>query len=419
MSIFSLLEQVKKSLRPDSDIIAVRDEVIGRINHELLRREIDAHAVGGGSVAKGTYLPLDHDVDIFVRFSFSFADLEEQLPELLSRVLKPFSPKRLHGSRDYFQFSYEGYDFEVIPVLAVDDASMAKNVTDMSPLHVDYFRLRGEGLEEEVRLTKQFCKSAGVYGAESYIRGFSGHVIDLLIIHYRSFHALVRAAASWKSPVIIDIETHHKDPLSHLNDAKLSPLVLIDPVQPDRNAAAALSVEQFAAFIDRSKAFLKNPSENFFVVEQFRKDLTLSRLKEHPGSGVWVQVVVHDDKKDIAGARVRKAFERVMKAVREAGFSVVEDGWHFSLEESAFWVCVSQVELSESYERQGPPVSQHVSAERFRQTHEAVSERDGRLHAAIARSERTLVEVASRVCEDISAVGKLTLQPLPLSAVKE
>lgn len=45
---------------------------------------------------------------------------------------------------------------------------------------------------------------------------------------------------------------------------KQSPLVLIDPIQPDRNAAAALSQEKYQKFIQVSKEYLKNPSDDFF-----------------------------------------------------------------------------------------------------------------------------------------------------------
>ncbi len=418
MSVFSLLDEVKESLRPDTEIIAVRNEVIGMIAHELARRDIKALPVPGGSVAKGTYLPLDHDVDVFVRFSLEYADLEEKLPDLLERALKQFAPTRLHGSRDYFQFVYQGYDFEVIPVLAVSDSSQARNVTDMSPIHVDYFRENGLGLEDEVRLTKQFSKAQGVYGAESYIRGFSGHVIDLLIMHYKSFYSLIKAAAAWKPPVVIDMERHHKDPLDVLNEAKLSPLILIDPVQPDRNAAAALSQEQFDAFVSSAKKFLQAPSEAFFVVEEFRKDLLLSRLSEHPGSAVWVDMELFDDKTDVAGARVRKSFERLVSQVRLSGFDIVEDGWHFDHTSACAWVCVAQEILEPSYEREGPPVSQETDAARFRDTHETVIEREGRLFARVERKERELLKVAQRVCEELSS-EKIVLRPCLLSAASQ
>ncbi len=415
MSVYTLLKTVASSLRGDKDIILARDSVVERINHELSRRGVRAVASGGGSVAKGTHLALDHDIDIFVRFSFDYADLEEQLPDLLEPSLKPFAPVRVHGSRDYFQFTHDGYEFEVIPVLAVSHHSQAQNVTDMSPVHVEYFLARAQGLQDEVRLAKQFCKAQGVYGAESYIRGFSGHVLDILIVHYRSFYALIAAAASWTPPVIIDVEGHHEDPLGVLNEAKLSPLILIDPVQPDRNAAAALSSEQFDAFVSAAKQFLQAPSEAFFVVKEFRAHQVKERLLEHAGSGVWIDMEVFDLKKDVGGARVRKVFSRVVREVSRAGFTVVEDGWHFDFPLAHAWVCVEQEALSEVYEREGPPVSVAEDAERFRAAHDEVFERDGRLWARVSREQTTLLEVVRSLCESLSS-EKLTCSVSALDA---
>ena len=49
----------------------------------------------------------------------------------------------------------------------------------------------------------EFCKVAGVYGAESYIQGFSGYVLELLVINYKGFKGVIRNVAKWKDRTII------------------------------------------------------------------------------------------------------------------------------------------------------------------------------------------------------------------------
>ncbi len=390
MSVFSMLEEVKEALRPDPSVRDVRDEALTIINAELEKRQVMARAVPGGSVAKDTFLRDDHDIDVFVRFALDYDMEDEELPDILEDVLSRFKPERIHGSRDYFQFSYRDFDFEVIPVLAVEDATRARNVTDMSPLHVTYFRAHGEGLQDEVRLAKQFCKAAGVYGAESYIRGFSGHVIDLLVVRYKSFYELAKAAASWKAPVVIDLEGHHKDPLTAIDPQKHAPLLIVDPVQPERNAAAALSQEQFDRFVARCKSFMRSPSESFFIIESFDEKRVRERLAKASGAAVLVTLrSPDDDKPDIAGARVRKAFERIESSLERAGFTVVERGWHFAHKEDSYaWYVTKEHSLPRLVERQGPPVSAKADAERFKKTHEETYERDGRLHTKAERALR-------------------------------
>lgn len=400
MTLFGMLDRMKRSLRPDPVVRKVRDEVVATINSEISKQGVKALAVPGGSVAKDTFLASDHDIDVFIRFSPDYDD--DELSDLAEELLEGFSPERLHGSRDYFQFAHGGYEFEVVPVLDVEHSGQARNVTDMSPIHVEYFLSRGKGLEDEVRLAKQFCKSARVYGAESYISGFSGHVIDLLVLHYGSFYELLKQAARWRPPVVIDMERHHKEPLRAIDRAKHSPLILIDPVQPDRNAAAALSRESFDRFVGRARAFIEEPSEEFFVVESFSLDALRKRLRDSSGAAVLVHVrTAGDDKRDVAGARIRKAFERLQAAFGRSGFSVLESGWHFSAGGSVLWFVTREHSLPRLVEREGPPASQAADAERFRKTHREVTERDGRLYTHAERVIRTPPQVVGSLLKHL------------------
>src|SRR5690606_10274411 len=107
--------------------------------------------------------------------------------KFLQELSIPF--ERLHGSRDYFQFTYESILFEIVPVININDYKLAKNITDCSPLHVRWFQHYSDKIVDDMtlynhaRALKLFCKAQYVYGAESYINGVSGHVIDILTIY--------------------------------------------------------------------------------------------------------------------------------------------------------------------------------------------------------------------------------------------
>ena len=398
MSVYRLLEQVAQALRPGEAVYEVLDHVLAEINKQLSLREISAQASAGGSVAKGTFLRTSHDVDVFVRFEAAYAD--DSLADLLASCVKGFSARRVHGSRDYFIFDFRGFSFEVVPVLRISSASEARNVTDASPLHVEYFRKRGEGLEDEVRLTKQFAKAAGVYGAESFIRGFSGHVIDLLVIRYGSFFELVRAACQWEAPVVIDLESHHTNPLLAIDQAKHAPLLVVDPIQPSRNAAAALSQEQFSAFVHAAQSFVEDPSARFFRVEQFSMRSLIQELSEVDGYPLLFELSFDaDEKRDVAGARVRKFFERLVDEFVRAGFVVKRSDWHFSDQPPAVaYVVLEERELEEFFERSGPPVSESAHADRFRKEHgDSVEQRGDWLFARVKRSVRTPEDLLEEV----------------------
>ena len=153
----------------------------------------------------------------------------------------------------------------------------ADNIMEYSPLHVNWMMRNIRDLQDDVRLAKQFCKACGVYGAESYIRGFSGHTLDILVIHFKGFLNFLKAAAEWGEKVVIDYGNYHKGKaLEILNVAKTqSPLVVVDPVFHERNAAANLNTEKFEQYKECTKACLNNHSEKFFI----EKKVDLERLE--------------------------------------------------------------------------------------------------------------------------------------------
>ncbi len=207
MLIKQVFDKVIKRISPVNQELIEVDEIIKKVRKLLKKNNIDAEVVAGGSYAKKTILKNDFDVDLFVRFSPDYDD--DEISDILGKALSSLKPERVHGSRDYFQMKRKGILFEIVPVLKISDYKQAINVTDMSPLHVDYAKKHlNDKMRNDVRLAKQFCKSIKVYGAESYIQGFSGHILDLLIIYYGSFEKLLMQATLWKEKVIIDINNH-------------------------------------------------------------------------------------------------------------------------------------------------------------------------------------------------------------------
>src|SRR3989344_3478225 len=205
----------------------------------------DAKAVLGGSVAKGTWVKGNPDIDIFVQYPLKYKD--KDISSLLEKDIKKLfkDASKIHGSRDYFKIDYSDYTFEVIPVLKVSSPEKAENITDATPFHTEWVKEKAnEKLQDEIRLTKAFMKANRVYGAESYIKGFSGFVSEILTIEYGSFQKLISSVIRWKSGEIIGNKTAAKK----LNKSKIGPLIVVDPTCPSRNAAAALSEKKLKQF---------------------------------------------------------------------------------------------------------------------------------------------------------------------------
>ena len=249
------MNQILKKIKPTK----TEEELLKKKINSFLRVMKGVKSVIGGSVAKGTWLKNNYDVDVFVKFRNN-----NNLSNRLEKILKARfdNIERIHGSRDYFQVHFMGLNFEVIPILDIKKSSNAKNITDISPLHVLWIKKNINGLEDDVRLAKYFCKIQEVYGAETYIKGFSGYVLEILIIKYGGFINLLKAVKNWNNEKIIGT--------GNIPKSKYSALIVIDPVQNNRNAAAALSSESFQRFKNAAINYLANFSDEFFIIKKIK-----------------------------------------------------------------------------------------------------------------------------------------------------
>lgn len=384
----NVLERIKPSEKEEQRIDGAITRMKELLSNKAKEEKYDVEVVAGGSTAKGTFLKGDFDIDMFVRFKNASEDISEDLEFLLLSIAEEenFVPERIHGSRDYFNLIYLDCFFEIVPVKHIQGIDEAENVTDMSPLHVFWASKNiTPKLKDDIRLAKQFCKACDVYGAESYINGFSGHVLDILIVHYGGFIELLRAASRWQEKEIIDPQGFHKDPLKALNRAKqVSPLIVIDPVDPYRNAAAALSQEKYLAFRKQAQQFLKHPSESFFIIPQFDKDKLKKQRKE--GEDLFIITVTPQvGKKDIIGTKVLKVYEFLKRHLRLHDFKVRHSSWWFDKKESHLLFFTDNARLADTVLRQGPPCSKKQAANRFKEVHDEVIEKDGRLYAEVQR----------------------------------
>jgi len=269
-------------------------------------------------------------------------------------------------------------------------------VTDFSPGHVEGGNKKGKNLKNDIRLTKKFCKGTGCYGAESYIRGFSGHVVDILTIYYKGFIPLLKAAAKWKPKVVLDYNKVYKGKaLLMMNTSKTQgPLVLVDPIQPGRNAAAALTDENIGKFIAAARKFLKKPNKSFFVETQ----VDFAKLKK---KGHFMQVAVKTlkDKEDVAGTKFVRAFEYAEKTL--ADFDVKEAGWLWDKKQSGtWWFVLGKKQLPAEKLWMGPPLKIPEAVKKFKRIYKKTFTKKGRLWTKVTVKERTPVQVLRRVVKE-------------------
>ncbi len=376
---------------------------ISKLNRNLKPKS--AMAIIGGSNKKQTQLRNTFEIDVFALFGRrKYSDNDKSLSELLEQAIKKSFKKaeRIHGSRDYFQISVKPYLFEVIPILRISSAKQAKNITDISPLHAKWVAKKAKGKFGEIRLTKAFMAACGVYGAESYIRGFSGYACEILTTHYGSFANLLKASENWREKTVIDTEKHYRsrNPFMEMNKSKMgSPLIIIDPVQPSRNVSAALSTEAFTLFKDMASKFLKKPSEEFFKKKVVsKKELIKSKGKKT--KLFLLEISTEKNKKDVMGAALRGKYELLKEAFLKNRFIVEKSSWQWEGGKALIWFFISSKYPSKHEKRKGPKVSDKNNSERFRKKHKRIFVSGGRLIAMVERRFKTPQALAKSVTTD-------------------
>lgn len=359
------LERISLSKEETDELRESANKIVNKLASLGFRAEI------GGSLAKGTMIRKSiQDVDIFVVFS------EEKNVDKLEKVLEKlkFNFKVIHGSRDYFQIKEKNVIFELIPVKEFISSDNFSNITDFSLIHVNYVKRqlkKNPKLADEIKLAKAFCYAQNCYGAESYIKGFSGYALELLIINFRSFVNFLKRI---KLAMVVDIEKKFKNPkivFEELNESKLlSPIILIDPTYKFRNAAAGLSEEIFDNFLFEAKKFLKNPSEKAFKL----KEINVYKLRENARKkkARFLQIRFHTYKQegDIAGTKMKKFFEFLIKELERKEQKVLSKDFEYEGHEEALGYLV--VKEKKEIEVKGPPKSNKQAVKNFKKVRKKI-----------------------------------------------
>jgi tRNA nucleotidyltransferase (CCA-adding enzyme) len=357
---------------------------IKQLKQVLQKSKLSAQVFVGGSFAKGTLVVKEvYDVDIFIRMKQVTPATIDSLERALALLTLPFT--RVHGSRDYFQIPVSSsLIFELVPVKAIARPAAMENVTDLSYFHVSYVQKQmTKKLGQEIALAKAFCASAGVYGAESYINGFSGYALECLLIRYKTFNAFLKTLGKVKGTLIIDPAKHYRSSgelMREMNESRRSgPLIIVDPTWKQRNVAAALSHESFARFQQRAGAYLKKAHERFFQEEVL--DVARFGQEAHKQKGHLLTLSLETEKQagDIAGTKLKKVHRLVVSLLSER-FTLLKEVFQYGRgQTSTSYFILTQKEVVQ----QGPLLSMIKHAQAFKKLHPKALVKKGRYHVTL------------------------------------
>jgi len=361
----SVAERVLGRVEPAREERERLDAAVGtlieRTREAIADRPVEAEPLQVGSTARDTWLAGDRDIDLFVRFptDLSRDKLEEYGLEVGHAVLP--EGREEYAEHPYVTGSVDGFDVDLVPCYDVDAAREIESAVDRTPFHTAYVEERlTPDLAAEVRVFKQFCKGIGVYGSNLRTRGFSGYLIELLVLEFGSARRVLEAASDWHPPVELDPEGHGER--SFADD-----LVVIDPTDPTRNVAAVLTPENLARLQHHARDVLADPR-----VEAFFPDppdpISAAEIERHVDRRDTTAVAVVFEAPDLVEdelyPQIRKSLAGIGDALDRRGFDVLRRAAFARAR--AFLLFELEVPERPAIERhEGPPVHTRDHAEEF------------------------------------------------------
>ena len=292
----------------------------------------------GGSFAKGTWLDNDTDIDFFVMIEQTVdrKEFEELGKKVGYHALKKYKPYLRYSEHPYVEGKVDGIRVNIVPCYKVEKYRW-KSAADRSPYHTDFMqKMLNEFLKSQVRVLKLFLKSIGTYGSQISISGFSGYVTEVLILKYGSFRNVLQTFAELVPNYVVSIDTPDEKIISKFK----SPIIIIDPIDANRNLGAAISADCVAKFVLASRHFLKDPSFEFFKVSRKPNAKTISQIKSNL---LVVEFKIQRRSPDIIWGQLKRKLASISKQLENARFEIIKTFCFTDEQERAAFIFMSEV----------------------------------------------------------------------------
>jgi tRNA nucleotidyltransferase (CCA-adding enzyme) len=345
-----------------------------------------------GSVAKGTFLSSDRDIDIFVIYDTDMTEskLRKEVIVIGKKVFGRVEER--YAQHPYVHARYEDFEIDLVPAFRFN--GRIKSSVDRTPEHVRFVLAHmTEEIRDDILLLKQFAKGIGIYGAEARVQGLSGYLCELFIIRFGSFEEFLKRAKSLEGVISFNACQDRK---------KEGPLIFIDPVDPNRNVASSLSAENLGLLRSAAEEFLREPILSFFFPNEPRLD---ERYPRERLFAVDLSDAIELRIEDIYFPQLRKTSTSIARVLEE--FGVEKSAIYCDGKRAMLFFLLKDKKLDETEKHKGPPIEMAENARDFinRWGEERCYVQDGRIYATIKRSVVTPGEVLNAAMPEIG-VGK-------------
>ena len=351
-----IISKISKTTIPSKVIQKSKKEIADKV-YKLVEKEIQKYSEVidlefGGSYAKDTWLSKDADIDIFIKFKKTIS--EEKLESISKKIgfesLKKYSPYVRYSQHPYVEAKVKNTKINIVPCYDVKIGEW-KSAADRSPFHTKFMKKSLTlKMKNEVRVLKTFLKSNGIYGAEIAKQGFSGYISEVLILEFGSFENLIISISKIKENQIIGKTSKSFD----------TSIVVIDPIDSNRNLAAAISNENIGKFILISRALKEKPSLEFF-----------KNKKPKISNNFWNNLLIikfnfKSRSPDIIWGQIKRATSTLSTQLELEGFTVLRSKSYTDQQKEVYLLFfLESTKISEIYQKKGPEFFREDSTHSF------------------------------------------------------
>ncbi|MHA1987997.1 MAG: hypothetical protein ACW98D_15280 [Promethearchaeota archaeon] len=421
--INDVFNDVLKAITPsDEEIIIIKDitdklkKLIARRAKELNIDYIKIEPQGSTGI-KQTQLKNDFDIDLFIGLDYQDYKLKytklsknkfkkESKKDFLdlcttwiipSLSLSEFeNPRLLYAEHPYVIVDYHFKDIEIkIDIVLYFDLELEfiqkqgpLTAVDRSPWHGRFIRDNlSIDQKNDVRLLKQFFKSNHSYGDRSSLGkvGFIGYSAELLIYYFNDLLNLFEKFDSLGTNPL-DYFDRDKAELKKIIHFQKELLIIIDPIDKNRNVASAISEKAYKYCRHRISKFLNNPSKSFFEIRPI-PEIEPNNLQKLPNSKTFiVELRNHDneihytinrDKLHSLGENIKATGEIEFTHSEKFGKIIFEVYFEENLNEYNIALYCENPNISKTYIRKGPSVNDSFHANNFKKKNPNHFEQNG------------------------------------------
>lgn len=373
----NILAKIMPTKEELQEIKKVEAKVIPKITEASKKLKLPLKKVLlAGSSARGTFIRNKKDLDFFLLFDLKLTvdEIKEQNRKILEEAFPKTDFVEEYGEHPYLKTNLFGVNIDFVPGFFITNISQKKSSVDRTPLHLAYLEKHQtkETIKETI-LLKQFLKNNLLYGADQKNNGLPGYLVELFILKFQTFENVLKVIS--KFPSI--------GPITLANESKIKrfhePFVFVDPTDPDRNVASAVSKRNWQIFAFLANKFLKSKTEDLFFKNIY------ANYSQIPKKIIVMKLPTQKEKTEDTKWGLAKSL--LKHCVNEL------NNKHFNVKNSSSIVHKDFVYLLFTTEYNvtifGPPTKDLQNSKAFKLKHKEINEHNGRFYYTKKFTEST------------------------------